>query len=247
MPDRIEAVSVNHNTSAYLELMLRSLFARHGPDLPLTLTVYDNASEEDTAGLRAYAASRGIPILPSGFTVHSRHNSHGEVLRRFVLERPACSHYLFLDADICFVQDDTIGIMRRELAAAEGAFGIGARQSWDGLSEIPAAVRAANPDICDARLHPCCALVENSPIFRQVVEEIGFSCARYLWAEREEYLDTFTLLTRVMRTHGRRHVLASCLVRHFFCASYEPDAALAARKAQWRDAALADLRAAEAG
>jgi hypothetical protein len=33
-------------------------------------------------------------------------------------------------------------------------------------------------------------------------------------------------------------------VRHFFCASYEPDAALAALKAGWRDTALADVRAA---
>jgi hypothetical protein len=225
--------------------MLRSLFARHGLALPLTVTVYDNASEDDTAGLRAYAARRRVPILPSGFTVHSRNNSHGEILRRFVLERPACSHYLFLDADICFVQDETLTVMLRELAGAEGAFGIGARQSWDGLTEIPVAVRVANPDICDARLHPCCALVVNSPTLRRVVEEIGLSCARYLWAERDEYLDTFALLTRVMRTHGQRHVLSSRLVRHFFCASYEPDAALAERKARWRDAALAELRAAE--
>jgi hypothetical protein len=110
--------------------------------------------------------------------------------------------------------------------------------------EIPDAVRRGNPDICDARLHPCCALVTNSPLFRRVVEEVGLSCARYLWAERDEYLDTFALLTRVMRTHGRRHLISSRLVRHFFCGSYEPDPALAELKAQWRDAALAELRAA---
>src|SRR5262245_42552964 len=130
MADRIEAVSVNHNTSPYMELMLRSLFARHAPGLDLRLTVFDNASDDDDAGLRAYAARRGVPIVPSGFTTQSRNNSHGEILRRFVLDRPDCSHYLFLDADVCFIQDDTLPTMLGELAAAGDAFGIGPRLSW---------------------------------------------------------------------------------------------------------------------
>ena len=40
----IEGVTVNHNTSRYAELMLRSLYATHAPDLPLSVTLYDNAS-----------------------------------------------------------------------------------------------------------------------------------------------------------------------------------------------------------
>ena len=52
---RIAAVSVNHNTSLYTELMLRSLFATHRSveELGLSLTVLDNASEDDTSTLRA--------------------------------------------------------------------------------------------------------------------------------------------------------------------------------------------------
>jgi GT2 family glycosyltransferase len=241
---QIEAVVVNHNTSAYAELMLRSLFARHDAPLDLAITVYDNASTDDMSRLAAFAASRGVPILPSGFTTQSRNNSHGEVLRRFVLEHPDCAYYLFLDADVCFVEEETIPTMVAELEAAPDAFGIGARMSWDGVVEMPAEVIAGNPDLYAARLHPCCALVRNTPVFQAVAREVGFSCVRYLWGERDEYFDTFRLMTSVMRTHGLRHARSACMVLHFFCVSYEwDDEALRASKAARRDALLAGLRA----
>ncbi len=239
----IAAVSVNHNTSTYMELMLRSLFACHPAGLSMSLTVYDNASTDDVRELRRYAALREIPIVASGFTLHTANNSHGEILRRFVLANPDCTHYLFLDADTCFVQENTILTMLRELDAAPTGFGIGPRMSWDGVTEIPAAVRTGNPDICDARLHPCCALVRNTPLFQQVVDLIGLSCARYLWAEREEYLDTFKLMTRVMLTHGLTHILSSAMVQHFFCVSYDwDDDATKQHKARLRDERLEQLR-----
>jgi GT2 family glycosyltransferase len=223
MSHHIEAISVNHNTSPYMELMLRSLAAHHGLDLDLTLTVVDNASEDGTSGLRDYAARMGIPIVQSGFSTTSLHNSHGEILRRFVLEHPDSRYYLFLDSDLCFLADDTLAVMREELDAVPEAFGIGPRMSWDGIAELPQEVSAGNPDIYEARLHPCCALIKNTEIFRGVVREIGLSCARYLWAEREEYFDTCTLMTRVMRTHGLRHIISAQMVLHFFCTSYDWD------------------------
>jgi hypothetical protein len=242
VPHHIEAISVNHNTSPYMELMLRSLAAHHGPDLDLA----DNASSDEMASLRAYAQEAGIPIVPSGFTTTSAHNSHGEVLRRFVLEHPDCTHYLFLDADVCFIQDNTLQTMLRELDGEADAFGIGPRMSWDGIAELPEHVRAGNPDLHDARLHPCCALITNTALFRDVVRDIGLSCVRYLLAEGEEYLDTCKLMTRVMRTHGLRHIISSRMVVHFFCASYDwdPDH-VKQRKAQQRDVRLAGLRAME--
>ena len=39
---RIAAASVNHNTSAYMELMLRSLVACHPAPSALSLTTFDN-------------------------------------------------------------------------------------------------------------------------------------------------------------------------------------------------------------
>jgi hypothetical protein len=244
---QIEAISVNHNTSLYMELMLRSLFARHPSGLDISVTILDNTSQDDLASLSAYAARKQVQLLPSGFTTATMNNSHGEVLRRFVLDHPNCTHYLFLDADVCFVEDRTLHTMLAELDHAPGAFGIGPRMSWDGVEEIPAAVRQANPDICDARLHPGCALVRNTPLFRRIVEQVGFSCAKYLWAEREEYLDTFKLMTIVMRTHGLPHVFSSKLILHFFCTSYDwDDEATRRHKQSVRDRLLGELREQEA-
>jgi hypothetical protein len=90
MTYHIEAVTVNHNSSLYVELMLRSLFAGHSPDLELSITVFDNASEDDATGLRAYVGKVGVQIVQSGFTTQTENNSHGEIMRRFVLEHPHC-------------------------------------------------------------------------------------------------------------------------------------------------------------
>ena len=239
---KIAAASVNHNTSAYMELMLRSLFARHS-DLPgLSVTVYDNQSEDDTSGMRAFAASRGVPVLPSGYTTQSEYNSHGEILRRFVLDHPDCTHYLFLDADVVFLQDGTLNTLLTELDAHPEAFGIGPRMSGDGISELPIEV-LQNPAVYDNRLHPCCALMPNTPLFRKIAEEIGFSCVKYLWPEREEYLDTMQLFTTVMRTHGLRHARSERMILHFFCVSYTWDPEwLRDLKVQRRDDLLAALR-----
>jgi hypothetical protein len=243
MGHHIEAVTVNHNTSSYMELMLRSLFARHSPALDLAVTVFDNASEEAMTELRAYAERMGIPIVQSGFTTKSKNNSHGEVLSRFVLERSECTYYLFLDADVCFVEDHTLDVMMHELEGTTEAFGIVPRMSWDGVAEIPEGVRRENPDLHEARLHPCCALIKNTELFRRIVEDIGLSCVNYLWADGEEYLDTCKLMTRVMGTHGFKHIISSRMVLHFFCVSYDwdPDH-FKEEKARQRDALLAELR-----
>jgi GT2 family glycosyltransferase len=241
---RILAAVVNHNTSAFCELMVRSFFNAH-PDLPnLSLRVYDNASDDDTAPLRAYAAEKGVPFLPSGFTLASMNNSHGDVLRTFVLENPDCDYYLFLDADTVFAQPGTIPRMLAELSAAPEAFAAVPRMSWDG--ETPYAGIEEIPEVYGERLHPFCALVKNTPLFRAVVTEVGLFCVKFLWGDREEYLDTFKLMTRVMRTHGLRHLIASPLVIHFFSVSYEwDDPTVRQAKLAHRDTLLGRYRASQ--
>src|SRR5262245_45741558 len=111
----IQAVSVNHNTSPYVELMLRSLYAKH-PTLQLNMTVMDNGSTDDMAGLEAYAAAKKIPIMQSGYSAAAtKLNSHGEILSQFVLSHPDCDYYLFLDADIVFLSPNTINMMMQAL------------------------------------------------------------------------------------------------------------------------------------
>jgi len=236
----IQAVAVNHNTSKYTELMLRSLFARHSSDLDLAIVVLDNGSQDDRTELEAYAERKGIPIIPSGFGLKTKWNSHGEILSKFVLEHPDCIYYLFLDTDACFIQDDTIDTMLRELEQDSIAFGIAPRLSSNGDTEIE---EKHWEKAYDYRLHPCCALVKNMPVFRRVVEVVGLSCVKYLWAEGEEYLDTFKLMSMVMKTHGCRHILSSKMVLHFFSVSYdrEPQHVME-YKAGLRDRLLKELR-----
>jgi hypothetical protein len=243
---RIAAVSVNHNTSRYMELLLRSLVATHRPlrELGLALTILDNASQDGPADLRAYANRVGVPILPSGFTTHTKHNSHGEVLRRFVLDHPDATHCLFLDADAVFFAPNTIGTMADELdAAPDEVFAIGARitSPWEPDKEVVEPDRIAN--LYERRLHPFCALFRNTPLFRRVAEQIGFSCVRYLWAERDQYLDTNELLSVAMRAFGYRYLRSSARVGHFFAVSYDMYGEERARTlAAQRDHLLAGLR-----
>ena len=216
---------VNHNPSPYTELLLRSLFATHTPagDLGLSVTVLDNESEDDTSGLRAYAARVGVPVLPSGFTTHTRHNSHGEILRRFVLDHPDAPHYLFLDAEAVFSQPNAISTMGGELdAAPDDVFAVGARiaSPWEPETHnVVEPERIAN--LYDRRLHPYCALFRNTPLFRRVADQIGFHCYRALWAEREQYLDTCEMLSVAMQAFGYRYLRSSALVAHFFAVSYD--------------------------
>ncbi|HVE91605.1 MAG TPA: glycosyltransferase family A protein [Actinomycetota bacterium] len=116
----IEAVVVNHNTSLFTLLALHSLHHLQ-PDHAglLRLTVVDNASDDDDAGsLKRYCQERGIEFAQSGFGPGGRINSHGDLLRRYVLDHPAPDFYLFLDADVCFLEPDSVTRMRQELAAA---------------------------------------------------------------------------------------------------------------------------------
>lgn len=184
----------------------------------------------------------GVPILPSGFTTHTEYNSHGDNLRNFVLDRPDATHYLFLDTDAVFSQPGAISTMVEELESApDDVFAVGARMSlpWNPTTEL---TDFAN--LYERRLHPFCALFRNTPVFRRVAEHVGFSCARYLWAERDQYLDTNELMTIVMRTFGYRYLRSSALVGHFFAVSYQGHSESTLRHhAAQRDTLLAALRA----
>jgi GT2 family glycosyltransferase len=253
MSHRIQAVMVNHNTSIFAELALRSLFALN-PGLDLTVTLFDNASEDDTESLRAYTTEIGIPFMQTGFNTHTTANTHGEVLRRFILDHPDCDYYLLLDSDICFVQTDTVQTMLNEFAS--NTFAVQARMSWDGITEMPGAgwqlntgkpiywhgrisgdavldpaladITGVSPNqgLIQERCHPACSLVKNSAVFRRVVEHIGISTA-WIYGETHPhrgFYDTFGLASQVMKTHEQTYRLSSAMVLHWFCVSYDDTA-----------------------
>lgn len=240
----ITAISVNHNTSAYMELMLRSFDATDGVASISTWALYDNASQDDTSALMAYAQRRGTPINQSGYGIDTAFNSHGHVLRQGIQRNPDSDYYLLLDADVVFTQIQTIPRLIAELNAHPDAWAIGVCPSWDGINEIPRDARQGNPDICDARLHPCCAVLRNTPLLQRLVEQIGLHTYVQHYPTHDEYLDTCKMLTQIMRTHNHTHIVSeSIIVKHFFCTSYAWDSAeLAAQKRAECTQRLAQLR-----
>jgi hypothetical protein len=90
-PSRIEACIVNHETSPFAELALRSFAHMHRrppADLTVSLTIVDNHSQDEGFGdLETAAAEIGVPIVRSRWPAReARCNTHGDVLRDFVLD-----------------------------------------------------------------------------------------------------------------------------------------------------------------
>jgi hypothetical protein len=245
----ITAISVNHNTSAYMELMLRSFDTMHPAHIITNWVLYDNQSTDDIQPLHDYATQRDTPLTQSGHPLTTAYNSHGHVLQQAVLDNSTSDYYLLLDADVVFTQPNTIQRMYAELANHPQAWAIGVMPSWDGITPIPSAARQQNPDICDARLHPCCALIRNTSVVQHAIALFGFNTVEYHWPDRAEYLDTAKLLTRVLSTHGLyHHVSNDIMVKHFFCTSYEwDDPETKAHKQADRDRRLAILRNTSSG
>lgn len=255
----IEAVTVNHNSSVFAELMIRSLLHRN-PGVSLKLTVMDNNSTDgdDLAALKRYASEAGVDFTSSGFHVApSTPNSHGIVLRSFVMDHPECTHYLFIDPDVCFLESGVIEGMLDELSADDHAFGIMPRSTlpagvawlnqesvirytiqWPGCDE--STLREARA-LVRPRLHPFCALIENTPLFRSVVEEVGLALTCTLAPKGGFNWDTLGLATSVMKTHGFHYLVSLSGVHHFFGVSYDP-AGIDSKRARCQEW-LAELRA----
>jgi hypothetical protein len=264
---RVEAVVVNHNTSPYAELAIRSLLSSDIPvGVSLACTVRDNHSTDDTSALLAACDDLGVEFEVSRWPVATKTvNTHGDVLRDFVRDRPGCDAYLFLDADIAFTRPAAFATMCGELGRFGDTWAMQARFSWDGESEMPLSsewrdrsgpIRLASKRLSTAdqpveapfqvhegltapRCHPACALIRNDELFRRVADRVGFGCA-WNWSENPDvggFLDTMSLASEVMEVVGRRWRLSDAMVLHFFNVTYDEPERLAS-KGQRRDALL---------
>lgn len=266
----IEACIVNHNSSVFAELALRSLVATHA-DLvsagQLRVTVVDNHSAD--AGLAGLIkacdqldATLELSDWPLATTVV---NSHGDVMRRFVADHPSASHYLFVDADTYCLTEATVDRMAEELEADPQAWAVqarfywieehqGAGQSfdlWTGrIQQLQAAIDGATagpfPGQHKSRCHPAFALVANTSIFRRVADVIGLSAAVIISSDRTVagFADTFGLATLAMQTHNLKHVLSEVTVGHYHGVTYrDPNQPLGGKLDDCRER-LATLRAA---
>ncbi len=260
----IEACIVNHNTSPYAELALRSLVAMHaapGGPAELRVTVVDNHStDEGFSELESAAREVGATLERSRWpAARSWVNSHGDVLRNFVLTHPDPDYFLFVDSDIVFDRPNGVWTMLREALENPEAWAVQARFHWmeqhDGLGSsldiwagqeqrVWVGMREGRTGhdypiigLRKKRCHPGCTLIANSPAFRRVSEVVGLSGAVVVSQDPEiaGFHDTLGLASQAMSVQGLRYILSEAAVVHFFYVSYESDPEIAAGK-------LADCR-----
>ena len=245
----IEAVIVNHNTSLFAELALRSLVATSGePGEPyrLAVTVMDNHSADDTGPLVDAVLELGAQFQLSRWPAAGVNlNSHGDVLRDFVLARPEADYFLFIDSDIDFESDRPLAVMLAELAEDPNLWAVQARFSsverregegasldigagrpfrasigewvWDETSKVPVS------GIGHARCHPGATLIRNSQLFQGVARHVGFSSLVVIAADPEVagFHDTLGMASAAFAGFGSRYALSAARVHHFFMASYD--------------------------
>lgn len=227
----VRVVLVNHNTSIYAELALRSLLALNG-GVKFDITVIDNASEDITSPLFEWAEEQGVAVRQSGYRTFEPGNTHGEIIGRFVLDSPTTDHFLFLDADACFLEEGTVSEMweridRTDVFAVQAeirlfvteALGLHPRHR-DYIEQADGTRRRLFP-----RPHPFCLIVRDSPEFRRVVEHIGLSTAtrHAISPDLAGSYDTFGLAAAAMRTHGYRWAVGGGPVLHYAQAAERRD------------------------
>jgi hypothetical protein len=244
---RIEACIVNHNTSEFAELAVRTMAATHVESLGsgrLNVTLVDNHSNDHgLADLKAACGELGVGFCQSAWpAADAPVNTHGDVLRDFVGEHEAATHFLFVDTDVYFATHDTVGTMLTEVANQPDVWAMQARFAWAeeyrgrGSSLVTEAGPTQQLTFCidgasvgpfsgpyKPRCHPALALVPNTPIFRNVADIIGLSAALIIAADPATggFADTFALASLVMQTHNLRHAVSEVTVGHYYGVSYE--------------------------
>lgn len=197
---RIYGVTVNHNTSHFVELMLRTLyFVNDVSGIDYHMIVLDNNSDDEyLEQLKAYLSDQNIPLIPTGFDSTFAPEKHGTAFDSFVEKYDDCTHYLFLDSDMWFVEDNTIPTMLSELLESPPSvyanqariYGYYAYRVIEGKDGVPGAgdvdgfptwqVSCYGTDYTTRlvrRCSPVCSLVANTPVFRTVVKVIGLGRA----------------------------------------------------------------------
>jgi hypothetical protein len=259
----VRAVIVNHNTSLFSELAVRSLIRSHEADrgeIDLDVTVVDNHSSDEHLGpLRAACDELGASFELSRWPADDKLlNTHGDVLRDFVLADERADHFLFVDCDIDFEEAGAVSTMLDDLTSDEELWAVQARFRWteenngrdtslDIWAGRPIDLRVGRAidrwdDVTafggtiQRRCHPGATLIRNTDLFRGVAGIVGFSCAVRMSADPDHagFLDTLGLASAAMGAHGYRYGLSRTTVHHFFMASYD-DEHVAAREADARE------------
>lgn len=244
----VEAAIVNHNTSLFAELALRSLLASFesgDQSCDLRVTVVDNHSTDDVEPLLEVAKDADVMFQLSRWpATEATFNTHGDVLRDFVLARPDADFYLLVDSDIDFETPAAVQVMLAELLDDASLWAVQTRfssaeskeegssldiwagrpfeatlgnWSWDETSRVPVS------GVIHRRCHPGATLVRNSGLFQGIAHRIGFSSLVVIAGDPEVggFYDTFGMTSAAMEAAGYRYDLSQARAHHFFMASYD--------------------------
>lgn len=217
----------------------------------LRATVADNHStDEGVDGLRAAAADLDASFELARWPASTATtNTHGDVLRDFVLARPQADYFLFLDADIVFLADGTVATMptNSEHRPTCGPYRPGTCHPSDALRRAASTSARAMPKCSTpasrnsvalhcprertGRVHPGCALIANSDPLRLATERLGFGTFVRLAQDNSlaGFYDTMAVVSAVMTTHRLRYELSAVSVVHYFNVSYVDRTALTTR------------------
>lgn len=250
MKNSIKAIIINHNTSKYTELALRSLFNKNKNLSNLSISVYDNNSTDNTSRLEKFLKYKKIPIIRTKYNINTPGNSHGIILKDFILSNQTCDYYLFMDSDIVFIEQDTIRTMLEEQKRNNNNFAIMAESDTEGIRHYfkntegqkkknvyvdyhykgkwdkgkwanGKQISVVNYSIPEKnRCHPFCTLIKNTPLFQQLVKKFGLSAKISSEYTGGRFWDTLDLITDIMSTHKLNYLVSSKKVYHFYCASY---------------------------
>jgi hypothetical protein len=246
-PAKVYGVTVNHNTSHFVELMLRTMFFTNDlSDIDFHMFVLDNGSDDEhLEQLKAYLSDQSIPLIQTGLDNTFAPEKHGAAFGNFVEEYSDCTHYLFLDSDMWFVADNTVPTMLSELSESPSSvfanqarvYGYYAYRVIEGRDGVPGVgdvddfppwrVSCHGADYTTRlvrRCSPVCSLVANTPVFRKVVEIIGLGRAMGFEVGTARWYDTFSLMTHVMATHDLYFIVSSKRINHFTMTGYQPEA-----------------------
>lgn len=255
----IAACVVNHNTSPFAELALRSLAAvtRSSAAHHVEFSVLDNhSSDEGLAALEEAADELGATFQRTKWPLQQTlSNSHGDALRDFVLDTDHADAYLFVDADIVWTDPSSIETMAAELAAGGVTWAVQARfhsterrdgpggslDIWAGrkillqfshaLDQEPGLGKTLARTI-RPRCHPGATLIANTSTFRGVATHLGLGTAAALGNDEgvAGFYDTLGLASQAMRAFGLRYVLSAISLIHYFNVSYDARSELTAAK-----------------
>jgi hypothetical protein len=245
----VRAIIVNHNTSLFAELALRSLMWSHANDsnIDLVVSVLDNHSADaDLDRLKRACVEHGAEFALSRWPVEDKTlNTHGDVLRDFVLRHDDADRFLFVDSDIDFEEAGAVSTLVADLEEDDELWAVQARFKFSEARDGPGGsldIWAGRPialkvgraidrwddvNVLDGsiqrRCHPGATLCANTRLFRRVAEVIGFSTAVRLSGDSEHggFFDTLGLASAAMATSGKRYALSRATVHHFFMASYD--------------------------